>query len=198
MTRDNQEPRRPLYEEVDLVGEQVQWDSDRELRLKRFEEIVGKIIGRGSVDRTESETQFLDHLTSELRGMISAPFSRLSVWQSPISVDLSMTEDGESFEWMKYGPAEVLAHDEGTLRVANVVLNALTPELGLDIHDSFDTAKEKALSFQDRHLADVDSWRASFSTVIPGVYVTYSRLREQPKKAVGIDVQAIKEQVFPT
>lgn len=191
MTAEQDNLSRRLYEPVDLQGNKSQWEQDRVLRLKRLQEITGPIVGKRFNELSEEGKNFIDKNIRQLIALCNATWSQLKNSEIDPFIELSLTADGKIFE---YGPPRLIMHTRETQKAANILLNALMPELGLTIQDDFDTARKKAKPLVEKKFADINpDGMISFSTVLPGIYVQFSRLSDEPKKAVSITISAFKE-----
>lgn len=191
MTPDQNTPR-PIYEDPEAIGANPKrWDEDRPLRLQRFQQIVAPLVSRQVGGLEDSGIDFIAQRATKLAGICGLSAAEIDQaresYQGNPSIDLLYTDDDTNFD---YGIEDGIAkHTEETLKAADVLLKALTPELGLNITDDHQTAINKAKGLESKKIALIthtDTW-VEFSTVIPGVVIVFFAEPEAELRSVAIE-----------
>lgn len=185
---------RPIYDQIQPFGvvSPEQWNADQNLRIERLNKIVIPLVEKQPIP--DGAMDFVATKISELKNLCSLTSNQASAILVGSDVNLANTDDYISFDYVNQSPYHQLdklhTHSQETLQAANILLNALTPELGLNITDNYDQIIEKAKQMEDTKIADIDNensdihepWLIHFSTVIPGITVFISHRNEGLQK----------------
>lgn len=194
MNERNEPGPRPIYEPIRAFAwndlNPQEWDADRQLRLQRLQQIVWPSLERSMLDLPDQlrggAGVFIQEKYQALQRLCDLPAQRFNELRdkSRLDCDLLSAFGRNDYCWESTGANNpLLTHTKGTLRGADIFLKALTPEMGLNLTDNYQTVRKNIQRLALRNLAlETHVGWFEFATVIPGIVIFY-HFDELPKKA---------------
>lgn len=168
MTPDQERQKpRPIYESVDFEAiDPAQWSGDKDFRIKRIQGIFRPLISRQLSTLTENGIDFAAKVASRLNQLCNLSLEEAEI--ESITLYFKGSHDVNNCSMGR--------HSQETIQAANAILNALCPELGLEVTDGHEKVIQKAKQASQLGLAAIYDEEATwilFPTVIPEIAISY-------------------------
>lgn len=182
MTEQEQEPKKqPLYYPLLPPQKEAEWQEQQNLRLERLMATVKPTLDR-QVSRLSPEGRKLIASTlSALTEQIVGPRA-INANAPDIFLDFNYPDKGPRSFFVDY-LSEADEHEKGveidhnqeTLKAADFVIKALTPEMNISLFDEEEKIMTKAMALRSQRLAliwEEEGW-VVFATIIPHIVVRF-------------------------
>lgn len=185
MTSEQFQSGQPIYTELGGSLKSEAWDSQKEDRIKILRDLIIPQINKTETSELGIDgVRFLRNRIFRLVKMCSMLGKEISEDQkdSISTVNLLMSEDGKTFDYNLNDEGQNLQerptpHTPETLKATEIILHALTPEMGLNLTDDLQKVEEKAKTASNvrRGEVTIENLYYRFQTIIPGITVSFYR-----------------------